>query len=526
VAFQERSPGHLSPGEPPLELLASTMLMCKLDSMPMVKRAILLTFLALAVSARADADAHVGRSYADNSSHHLFSIQINVTGLPPNAEFVPVSCRIDLTEALQELGLSGVPDERALRLSRRSGGQAFEEPFQFTAEPQPRQRERTLLAGTPQTVSYLAEFPAGTAPGNLKVAGELAWIVRTEMDGSAEYILECGVPRTGRSIQVPFAPQNLRSFDDQGRATPVRWFPGMQFRPQWPLNGTIQVFEDGQLVTAQHLGPAIGRENPDSLRRPFLYPLIGPDGISLTEFGKPHDPTGSHAHHYSLWIAHASVNGKDFWSESGGVIAHEQIALLQDGPVFCRSAQRTRWISGGTALLQETRQFTFHRSAPEFRLIDLDLRFRSSSGEAVTFGKTSFGFLAARVAQSMTVFDGGGEIINAAGDRNEQAAHLRKSAWIDQSGPVAQGKWNGISIFDHPQNPNHPSGWHCRNDGWAGAAFNMDGPFVLEPGEVLSLRYRIYLHRHDSAGGAVARRYEEYAAQPLVSVAKPILKIK
>jgi hypothetical protein len=460
-------------------------------------------------------------------THRWFSIPLEIHGLPRGPGFVPASVTIDLSDALRQLNLTGVVDERTLRLHQiTADGQMVEVPVQFMAAPQPRPKKRSLLEGTAGSVSYLAEYAAGVTPESLAVAGELAWIARPNSNGQAQYQLICGVPRTGRSIQVPFPPQNLRSFDEAGRATPVRWFPVMQFRPQWPLNGVIQVFDRNQLVTAYHVGPTVEQIQNPAFRRPFLYPLNGPDGVSLTEFGKPQDPTGSHAHHYSLWIAHDSVNGKDFWSEKGGVIAHEQLAHLEDGPVYCRLTQKTRWMSGHTALLRETRQFTFYKSAPEFRLIDIDLRFNTATAEPVVFGKTSFGFLAARVAQSMTVFDGGGEILNASGNRNEQRAHLQRARWIDQSGPIAEGKWNGLAIFDHPQNVNHPTGWHCRNDGWAGAAFNMDNDYILEPGDTLHLRYRINLHRHDAVRSGVEQRYSEYAAQPVVRVGKPNLTRK
>ena len=152
--------------------------------------------------------------------------------------------------------------------------------------------------------------------------------------------------------------------------------------------------------------------------------------------------------------------------------------------------------------------------------MDIDLELTPTGKEPVTLGQTTFGFLAARVAQSMTVFDGGGEILNTAGDRNEHGAHLMRAAWIDQSGPVAPGKWGGIAILDHPSNPNHPTAWHCRNDGWAGAAFNKDGPRMIQPGESLKLRYRVHLHRGNAKDGAVAKRFTEYAAQPEVRLAE------
>ena len=89
---------------------------------------------------------------------------------------------------------------------------------------------------------------------------------------------------------------------------------------------------------------------------------------------------------------------------------------------------------------------------------------------------------------------------------------------------TAPNLWGGISIFDCPQNPNHPTGFHCRDDGWACASFNIDGPYTLEAGNPLRLKYRVLLHRGDARAGEVARRYEEYVASPKVTMGEAVVK--
>jgi hypothetical protein len=445
------------------------------------------------------------------------AIPIEVEGLPKGSGSVPVSCPVDFSRILFEAGAAGAVDERTLRLDRVTpAGKAVEQPIQFVASVQPRPKRRRLLPGTTDKVSYLAEHAAGRTPPDVKVAGVLTWVVRSAPQGRARYRLRFGVARAGRLVQVPYPPHNLRGFDNDGRATPVRSFPQMQIRPLWPVRGVLHVREADAPVASYHVGPVRvpDKGDPLAIRRPFLYPVHGPDGASLTEVGKPHDPTGSHAHHRSIWIAHASIDGHDFWSQRGGIIAHDGFEAMEDGAVFCRLVQKTRWIAGGRAILRGRRSLTFYRAAADFRLIDVDLELSPAGAKPVTLGQTNFGFLAVRVAQSMTVFDGGGEILNARGDRNEQRAHTKRAAWIDQSGPVAPGKWAGVAILDHPGNANHPTAWHCRNDGWAGASFNMRGPTTIKPGEKLTLRYRLVLHRHDAVKGKVARRHEEYSARP------------
>jgi len=117
---------------------------------------------------------------------------------------------------------------------------------------------------------------------------------------------------------------------------------------------------------------------------------------------------------------------------------------------------------------------------------------------------TNFGFLAVRIAQSMTVFDGGGAILNSGGDRNEREAHEKQADWIDQSGPVSEDRWGGIAIFDHLDNPRtRPTGTAVTTAGRA--AFNLKGGYQIEPDKPLRLNYRLCLHRHDARRGNVAQ---------------------
>ncbi len=489
--------------------------------------AILLVLLAAATTFAEMAQPEEARLRQAKSKCQWFSVPIEVAGLPTNGDAVPLSCPIDFRSLTQELRVEGLVDERSLRLVLLEPPKRTAElPVQFSPRPQPRLKGGQLLPDTSKQVSYPGEYRAGQTPEGGQVAGHLAWLAHGSSNGIIHYRLDFGIIRTGVVVQVPYPPEDFRSFDERNRAMPVRWFPQMQIRPQQPLDGMVSIFDGKELVTSYHTGPSLAetKAGTTSFRRPFLYPVNGVEGVSLTEFGKPHDPTGSHAHHYALWIAHASVEGNDFWSERGGLITHQAFENLEDGPVFSRIVQKALWHIHGTNLLAERRQLTFYAAAGDFRLIDVALELTPAETKPVTFGKTTFGFLAVRVAQSMSVFDGGGEILNSNGDRNEQGAHLKRADWLDQSGPILPGQWAGIALLDAPDNPRHPTGWHCRNDGWAGASFNADQPFTLEPGATLRLRYRVVLHQGDVIAGKVAQRYVEYAANPVIQLGKPQAK--
>src|SRR5262245_64022680 len=99
--------------------------------------------------------------------------------------------------------------------------------------------------------------------------------------------------------------------------TPV---PRVQAVPQ-PYH-QLSFQRDGQEIARMHFG--------SDLRRPFLFPIVGPSGRSLTRIGHPHDPEG-HSHHNSVWISHNDVNGVSFWGDKGkGRLVHQRIDKIAD----------------------------------------------------------------------------------------------------------------------------------------------------------------------------------------------------
>jgi hypothetical protein len=252
---------------------------------------------------------------------------------------------------------------------------------------------------------------------------------------------------------------------------------------------------------------------PD-LRRPFLYPLIGPAGRSLTRMGHPHDPV-SHSHHNSVWISHHDVGGVDFWGDRGeGRIVHERIERYEDADDMARLVAVNTWRAGDRVLLDERRAITVHalEGAECLLVIDVELTARE---RAVTLGKTPFGLVGVRMAKTIGVHDGGGMIRNSAGGVNEQEVLWKPARWVDYSGPITPDAAEGVTLLDHRANGNHPTVFHVRNDGWMGASLTFDGPRQLDPAEPLRLRYGLYVHGGVPTADALQQRWTEFCELPL-----------
>lgn len=257
-----------------------------------------------------------------------------------------------------------------------------------------------------------------------------------------------------------------------------------------------------------------------TLNRPFVFPIIGPSGRSLTRIGHPHDPTG-HSHHNSCWVSHHDVNGVTFWGDTGtnvGRIVTLRVDRLDDGDTSAAVISTSQWQdkAGQTLLVERRRTAVELLPSKEMRLV-VDLEFTAKE-KPVTFGKTPFGIFAVRVAKTMGVNDGGGQIRNSAGNINEQGENgcfWKAAKWVDYSGPVANNVTEGLTLLDHASNPNHPSVFHVRADGWMGSSLTFHAPLIVDPAKPLRLRYAVYVHAGRPAPAALDAQWEAFSKTAL-----------
>ena len=255
--------------------------------------------------------------------------------------------------------------------------------------------------------------------------------------------------------------------------------------------------------------------------RPFIYPVIGPSGRSLTRLGHPHDPQG-HKHHNSVWISHQSVNGVNFWEDDrAGRIVHQRIEKLEDGQDEAFAVVYNAWRTTNQILLYERRQITVRTLPREEWALILDVNLEAPGSEPVILGETAFGIIGVRMARSIGVADGGGQIRNSEGHINEAAAFRKPAKWVDYSGNILTGVLEGITLLDHPANFNHPAPFHVRNDGWMGACLTFQGSRRIDPGNPLALRYGLYVHAGRPSPAQIQQLYEDFAKWPVPDLRKP-----
>ena len=268
---------------------------------------------------------------------------------------------------------------------------------------------------------------------------------------------------------------------------------------QW-TEAEIRVLCDGEIFTSLHF---------EGVQKPYLYPITSARGVSITR-GYPMElrpgETKDHSHHTSLWFAHGDVNGHDFWhGPHGERIVHIESQVLPTTPSKpspgIQSTFQWRDPDGGV-ICTEQRIMRFWADQST-RTIDFELTLIATA-EQVTFGDTKEGTFAMRLAPTLRLTGGAaqGSARNSEGVTGKDVWGKR-AKWIEYSGPI-DGEIVGVVIFDHPDNPRHPTWWHAREYGLVAAnpfgrrAFQGPsqpaGDLVIQKGESIRLRYRIVIH--------------------------------
>lgn len=261
----------------------------------------------------------------------------------------------------------------------------------------------------------------------------------------------------------------------------------------------------------------------DDYPRPCFFPVISPAGALLTRMGHPGAP--DHDHHQSVWFAHHQVLGIDFWGNTSGArIRQSQWFAYEDSDEFCRMAVELLWLDGhdpAPLLKQELVCEVAPTGGAREYTIELQSRFVPMS-EVLEFGKTNFGFLAVRVARSVAASFGGGILQSSTGTRTEPQLFEQEAKWMSYSGPTnRQGtQIEGITYFDHPNNPGQPTGWHVRDDGWMCASPCMKSGLLISAADPLELRYLLHVHAGPVDAVRADRLLADFSERPPLQLAR------
>jgi len=272
----------------------------------------------------------------------------------------------------------------------------------------------------------------------------------------------------------------------------------------------------------------------EDLEKPILYPVIGPHDLPMTRNYPMQDAPNEerdHRHHQSLWFGHGDVNGVTFWNtqrDPSGVIEHREIVAMRDGnPGVLKT--KSDWVGPeGEVLCSDTRTIRFGASEGD-RYIDFMVTIHAPAETDVTLGDTKEGTMAIRTRPELRLEAGdrarrvNGQAVNSEGVEG-RPVWGKRAAWVDYWGEV-EGHEVGVAIFDHRDNPRHPTWWHARHYGLVAAnAFGTrffedrpagQGDMHIPAGHSRTFAYRFLFHQGDHAAADIPAKYRRFSASPI-----------
>lgn len=258
--------------------------------------------------------------------------------------------------------------------------------------------------------------------------------------------------------------------------------------------------------------------------RPYFYPVLSADGVELTSDQwrlREKQPTEElknkidHPHHRSVWISHGDVNGIDHWSHQ---MANQQKHLKFIKVEGDRFVEELDWEGkeDRKPVLVEVRTVRVLAYPDGARAIDVTSVITAPNADAVFKVKplnvngVEAGWLAARVPPSFVagMKDGKSQLTSSAGANGELECRTKPANWCDFSGPAADGKTFGVALFDHPENPGHPTPFHAR--AWGLLTHIGTHDWTLKKGQPQPLRHRLLFHPGDARSAKLDERYKEF----------------
>ena len=242
--------------------------------------------------------------------------------------------------------------------------------------------------------------------------------------------------------------------------------------------------------------------------KPYFWPLNGNHGTVVRGAGG-----GDHPHHTGLYLAyggHGEGGSANIWSDWDeppygpcGKMLHQRFVRLTAGPVYAEFVEDLIYVTGnGDEILTETRTARAWYADVKRRFLDIT----HETTPPLDIGARQFLFVA-RLNPAMKLPDEG-HVENSEGQVGRTAVHHQRARWCDLGGEVGDGV-NGIALFDHPENAEHP--------GLFGEIAVPQQMSILHhppdelPADRFRLEFRVHVHEGITPEAAVESHYQCYA---------------
>lgn len=277
----------------------------------------------------------------------------------------------------------------------------------------------------------------------------------------------------------------------------------------------IKLSESGKPVLNYNCGMMLNAGVPEDRRRSsYIHPVYGLDGETLTD-----DFPKDHYHHRGIFWAwpHVIIDSVSYslWDIKGIKHQFENWLGKETGPVFARLGVSNGWYIDNHKVMQEIVWVTVFRVGSSKRIIDFDFTWKPLEKPITLLGAENKGYggFNLRFAPFKD------PVISTPDGIQEKDSDRLRFPWADLSAKFSgTQKYSGVSIFDHTGNINTPNTWTLRHYGFLNPSWPSLETYTVKPGELISLQYRVLIHRGNAQDGRVLEEYSLYTNPPDVRV--------
>jgi hypothetical protein len=236
--------------------------------------------------------------------------------------------------------------------------------------------------------------------------------------------------------------------------------------------------------------------------RPYIYPLVAPDGKGLlTEFRPWHHP-----HQMGIFWGFKFINGRDYFMKwQGDYYRKVSAAVIQ------ARGQQVKWKTvysmldeKGEVILTETQKWSMVSPAGKYVL---DLDWEGDAKANLSISQYYVGGLFIRMPWHSGVR---AEAINSVGQQN-QSTDAQRAKWVDMGIQVdGRNDLAHIVAFDSPTNTGFPVMWRVDSQFGFGPDRSWRA-WTLQKGQSEVLRYRLLSYTGDSNPAEVTRTWTDFA---------------
>jgi hypothetical protein len=279
-------------------------------------------------------------------------------------------------------------------------------------------------------------------------------------------------------------------------------------------------------------------EGVDSVykRSGFIHPVISPSGNVLTRINPP-----DHFHHFGIWNPWTRVrigdHVTDFWNlnEKQGTVDFAGINSVCNGPVF-----------GGFSVKQDHMDFQQKNNdkpvineewdvrawniepVPGLKCYIVDLTSSMSPGTGFPITLEAYRYGGGTGIRANEEWTNNNSTILTSEGKTRIDADGSRARWTDLNGEFAGKGTSGIVFFSHPANREHPEPMRVwppdANNGRGDVYFEFcpirHKAWILNPGNVYRLKYRILVYDGKITSDEADRLWNDFAHPPEVTIVK------